>query len=330
MISSTSHKNRQTGSALLAVLWLSAALAAIAFSVATSVRAETERVGTGEEDVRAYYLAQGAIQRAILRMEWAKSAPQTVDGENPFYTTGQPRMNLDFPTGAVTVELVPEAAKLNINLAPPDKLVQLLVSLGADPDLAAGITAGILDWRSPFASDEGSEFDQYYMSLQPSFRARHASFEDIEELLSVQGMTPDLFYGTWIHGESPGLVPRGGMRDCVSIYGSLDNFDVNTVQPAVLAAVGAPGDAIQALVAQRAAAPFLRGEDLANFTQSAPELGSHLSMSPHSLYTLRATARLRRPDGSLSDMRRSVAALVKFMPSGYEKPIHVLRWYDRG
>ena len=40
-------------------------------------------------------------------------------------------------------------------------------------------------------------FDQYYLSLTPSFRARHASFEEIEELLVVKGMTPDLYYGTY-------------------------------------------------------------------------------------------------------------------------------------
>ena len=58
------------GSALLAVLWLTAALSAIAFSVANTVRAETERTSTAVDSVRAYYLATGAINRAILRIEW--------------------------------------------------------------------------------------------------------------------------------------------------------------------------------------------------------------------------------------------------------------------
>ena len=49
-----SHGDR--GSALLAVLWLSAALAAIAFSVSTTVRAETDRVSTAADGLRASYL----------------------------------------------------------------------------------------------------------------------------------------------------------------------------------------------------------------------------------------------------------------------------------
>jgi type II secretory pathway component PulK len=56
----------QTGGALLAVLWLSAVLSAIAFSVANTVRAEIERTSTLTESVRTYYLATGAIERLRL------------------------------------------------------------------------------------------------------------------------------------------------------------------------------------------------------------------------------------------------------------------------
>jgi len=42
------------GGALLAVLWLSAALAAIAFSLANTVRGETERASTAVDGLRSY------------------------------------------------------------------------------------------------------------------------------------------------------------------------------------------------------------------------------------------------------------------------------------
>ncbi len=42
----SSRARAEKGGALLAVLWLSAALAAIALSVATTVRGETDRVST--------------------------------------------------------------------------------------------------------------------------------------------------------------------------------------------------------------------------------------------------------------------------------------------
>src|SRR5580700_6916792 len=54
------------GSALLTVMWLSAALAAIGFSLAGTVRGETERTSTGLDGLRSYYLATGGIERASL------------------------------------------------------------------------------------------------------------------------------------------------------------------------------------------------------------------------------------------------------------------------
>ena len=42
----------------------------------------------------------------------------------------------------------------------------------------------------------------------------------------------------------------------------------------------------------------------------------------------RVIARPRLDNGQLSDLRRSVAATVKFLPTGYEAPYQILRWYD--
>jgi len=53
------------------------------------------------------------------------------------------------------------------------------------------------------------------------------------------------------------------------------------------------------------------------------------SRSTHSdALALIATARAKLPNGQLSDMSRTVSALVKYMPPGYPTPIHILRWYD--
>src|SRR5258708_5209931 len=60
----------QAGYALLMVLWFPAALSAIAFTVANTVRAETDRTSTSIDSVSAYYLATGAIDRALLYIQW--------------------------------------------------------------------------------------------------------------------------------------------------------------------------------------------------------------------------------------------------------------------
>jgi general secretion pathway protein K len=317
--------SNQRGSALLFVLWVSAALAAIAFSLSSTVLGETERTSTDVDGLRAYYLAVGGLERAEYERLWSLAAPQK-------YTIGRlsPHAEYTFPSGQVGVDIIPETAKLDINGTPPEELYRLLEALGVEPERASQITAAIVDWRTPSPS---SQFDQYYLSLTPSFRSRHASFEEIEELLSVRGVTPELFYGTYVPApegapaDGPRLIPRIGLIDCVSVFGSRTTVDANTAAGPVLAAIGLTPDAINVLLQRRRVAPLTQ-DQLSQFLPLAGSAGGRLRLGGNSIYTMRATGRLRLANGQLSDLRRTVGALVKYMPAGYDAPIHVLRWYD--
>ncbi len=78
----------------------------------------------------------------------------------------------------------------------------------------------------------------------------------------------------------------------------------------------------------RAAHPILDPQELSAIAQSLGPAGNRLRIGGQTMYTLRATARLRQPDGKLSDLRRTVGALVKFNIPG-TVGFQVLRWYDR-
>lgn len=315
----------QRGGALLAVLWLSAALAAVAFALATSVRGETERASTAADGVRAYFLATGAVERALLYMAWGPEY-RNPDGTSRYYTPGQSVLHLPFPSGVARVDIIPETAKLNINQIAPDELFRLLANLGAHPEAARQLTLAIVDWRQP--APAGSLFDQFYLSRVPSFLARHASFEETEELLLVHGMNPELFYGRVERGPDGRLIPVPGLRDCVSPYGSTSQVDVNTAELPVLLTVGLPPDVAMALVERRKVMPIRTPQEFQQLVGSIP--GSHrLRLGGNTIYTLRSTAALRLPNGPLSDLRRTVAAQVKFQMMGVTPPYVVLRWYDQ-
>src|ERR1039458_2269219 len=263
---SGSHYPRQPkaaqGTALLAVLWLSAALATIAISLADTVRGEAERSATAVDGLRSQDLAIGGLRRAILYMDWGRTHP-----DNPRFKPPVPFFAFDFPEGQTVVDIIPETAKFNINSAPQEDLFSLLVNLGVDPARAQDIAAAIVDWRSP-PPELSSSFDDFYASLHPPYLAPHARFQEIEELLSVKGVTPDLFYGTWQptpEGAPQHLSLRTGLGECVSVFGATRQFDVNTAPPAVLAAVGVPPEGVAALVQQRRAQAFLAPADLAPF-----------------------------------------------------------------
>lgn len=312
----------QRGGALLAVLWLSAALAAIAFSVATTVRSETDRVASSASGLRAWYLATGSVERGIQWMMWGSDF-RNPDGTARFWEPNMPRMYMHYSSGDAIVELIPESSKLNINTASADDLLRVVSVVTGDVGRAQEITQAILDWRAGSASP--TLFDEYYATIAPTFRARHASFEEIEELLLVKGMTPELFYGNYIPDSTGRLYASGGLRDCLSVWGGAGPFDINTVSPALMQAVGVSSEGVAAIVARRNLKP-LRIGDMADLGFPTPRL----SVGGNVMWTLRATARLRGPDGRPTEYVRSAAATVKLLdPRRYSlAPVHILRWYD--
>ena len=53
-----------------------------------------------------------------------------------------------------------------------------------------------MNWRSPAsaASADGAS-DSYYLSLPQPYNCKNSPFETVEELLLVEGVTPQLLYG---------------------------------------------------------------------------------------------------------------------------------------
>jgi general secretion pathway protein K len=321
------RRNPQHGGALLAVLWLSAGLAAVALSISSSVRSETDRVSSSADGLRASYLASGAVERAILWLQWGNSGAYSAnaDGSPRFWQRAVSRLTMAFPSGDAVVEVIPEAAKLGINSASADDLYRVVFTVSGDPERSRLITEGILDWRAPTPGP--SAFDQYYFTLGPTFRARHASFQEIEELLLVRGMSPELFYGNYTTGADGRLYARGGLRDCLSVWGSNGPFDVNTSSPALMEAMGMPAGMVASVVARRQTRPFANVGEVTEFGALPPRV----SMNPGtSIYTLRATARLRLSSGAYSDVVRIAAATIRLAgPRPIPRPpAKVLRWYD--
>src|ERR1700761_7730067 len=129
MLTSRSKRRHARGSALLTVLWLTAALSAIGLALANNVRGETERAATALDDTRAYFIARGAVERAALHIQWGRFY-RTPDNQPIYFRYGSPSIDLDFPSASARVDVIPEASKLPLNFAPPQELFALLAALG--------------------------------------------------------------------------------------------------------------------------------------------------------------------------------------------------------
>src|SRR3569623_558309 len=163
--------NSKRGSALLTVLWLTAALSAIGMAVASNVRGETERTSTALDDTKSYFVARGAIERAALNMLWQS-----------------------FLDAQAEVEVVPATSKLNVNGILPEDLLRLLTALQVPIGDATEITSAVLDWRTAADPLHPSPFDGFYLAQSPSFLPRHSSYQEDDELLLTKGMTPEIYY----------------------------------------------------------------------------------------------------------------------------------------
>ena len=300
----------------MAVLWMSAALAAIALSLSSTVRSETDRATTNSEGLRAWYLATGSVERGIQWMMWGEGY-RNQDGSPKFWEPNRSRMPMTYPSGDAVVEMIPESSKLNVNTASFDDLQRLITILTADPGRGGAIAEAIVAWRSSGG--------QPSFGPAPTFQARHASLQEIEELLAVPGVTPELFYGSFTADAAARSYPRDGLKDCLSVWGSQGPFDANTASPGLLEAFGMQRAVVEALLAKRKEAPFVQRDFAA---LGLP--GGKFSLGGNTVWTLRATARLRHPDGRPSDVVRSAAAVVKLLDRRqyFMNPVHVLRYYE--
>ena len=309
-------KTSERGAALISVLWLTAVLVAIAFSVSTTVRGEIERATTLSEGIRCQFLARAAVERFFLDYQ---RLGKRVFFDGPVY-------RYSFPEGEAVVELVPEASKLNVNTLGVDDLALLLGALSAPPEQAMTIAGAIVDWRTTPMPGQLSPFDAAYVARGQTFIPRHASFQDVEELLVVHGVTRELYFGSLQRNAAGELVPRGGLKDCLSVYGSNFAIDAQTANPAVLLALGIPPEGVGRVMELRRLSPHFGAEPWSLVRESLGPAAGKLGLGGRSMYTLKATARLRY-DKALSDTRRSVAALIKFDPKPMV-PYHLLRWED--
>jgi type II secretory pathway component PulK len=283
------------------VLWLSLALTAIAFALSRTVRTEFDRTALNVESTRAYFLAQAGIEAAAMRI----AAPGRFS--SPF-RPGLRFLRFAFPGGQVEVEVVGEDGKLSVGSASPEALARLFVACRIDPAQSAALAAQIVEMRTA-TNSPGS----------PSFRAAGTSYLQLEELLRVPGITPDVLYGAY-RDESGRLVRVGGLRPHLTFEAG-GAVNVNYASREILMAAGLPVPMIDTIEQIRRERPLQGGDPGVG---GAREAGAviHLGLgSRATAYTLQATARLANGRAT-----RSVAAVIKFGASR-RFTWDIVRWY---
>lgn len=310
------RRSSRSGSSLLAVLWFSTALSAIAFTLSMTVRTEMDRAALNMDDVRAYFLAHGAIEATMMQL--ADQAPHDeLDGRAKF-RPGQRFFRQAFPTGEAEVEIIGESGKLDLNRASVQALTGVLSASGLDPAVSTALAFNIVDSRSGRLGPRG------IAAPLSSFSPRRASFKQLEDLLMVPGINRQVLYGTFRRDQNGQLVRVGGLYHQVTLWGS-GMVDVNYASPELLKAAGLSDLLIETIVTTRNQGPIGAEEALfGGVSAQHADIQLGRSSTPRA-YTLWATAWVGR-----GRAKRVLGALVKMGPAGGPFRVHTSRWYDNG
>lgn len=127
------------GIALVAVLWMVAALTILVSGVLYSVRVDT-RVAAGHyESARAAALLDGALRLAAAELAATPNVP--VRPLQLIYKVGE---------AEIAVDVAVASGFINLNTAPETLLTDLFTHAAAlPPDQAAALAQSVIDWRDP-------------------------------------------------------------------------------------------------------------------------------------------------------------------------------------
>ena len=199
-------------------------LTAIVFSFAFLIRTETFSTISFMERMEQRRCAEAGIERAIAEILYRRKNLQTEDA-------GIWKTDLTPYSGLVgdrryTVRIIDESGKLDINAAPEMLLRNLFLELGVKDGDVDIIVDSIMDWKD---ADElhrlhGAESD-YYLSLPNPYRSKNASFDALDELLLVRGITPEVLYGT---------TDKKGAIDFLTVHSKNSRVNLNAAPKEVL------------------------------------------------------------------------------------------------
>ena len=147
------------------------------------------------------------------------------------------RTELPLGKGLINYTIHDENGKININTASRDILNKALAAnglpLGSERDTIAD---SILDWidKNELPRANGAE-SEYYQDLSPPYSSKNGPLDSLEELLKVQGITPELLYGSeeYQANEPSDNDNAPGLARIFTVQG-IAQFNPNTAERAVL------------------------------------------------------------------------------------------------
>jgi general secretion pathway protein K len=280
------------GFVIVAVLWLLAALAALAMIFSVYLSNSARALAVNDTALQAEALVSASVELTAYQLLL------TAKDARPAQGSFQTRLN-----GAdLAVSFVSEAARVDLNAAPKELIANLLSVLGAAEDDAKEDADRIIAWRTKSTPETAGNEDAQYRAAGKPYSPRQGPFAHVNELGLVLGLPP-------------ALVERA--LPFVTVFSGASGVDVLTAPPEVIAAL--PG--MTPLTLKQ----FLM--DRATLPNDAAAIGAALGEAKASAKAQKSQAyriliRIRFPND------RATASEVVIGLRSKEEPYTVLSWRD--
>jgi general secretion pathway protein K len=291
--------------AVLIVMVAITVMSILAGALAVFMKVESQLAQNSNDSEKLLWIGRAGAERACWLLAQEPPGPTSLrqiwaggPGDGP--ETNGPLAGIslnDFPVGdgSVSIEMVEQESKFNINTADAQLLQQVLTTMGVDAGRISEVADSIQDWidQDDATRAAGAESD-FYQGLTPPYYAKNAPIDDIQELQFIKGVTPLMFRGgsdadpdsPFQHhklgfGRAPGQAEDYpfGLRDVFTPY-SNGKVNINTADSNVLASIpGMDANAAEGVLTFRASDGGAAGNGVVqNFNQLMPFLPGPLAL----------------------------------------------------
>ncbi len=243
-------RRNERGSMLVMALWALTLLVLFSLSLGFGVRQKAALLSRLSALDAVYPIAYSGVEEAKSLVK--SDADFDVDAMSDAWASGSKRRELGKGVFSLQTDgslpVVDEERKVNLNTTSAEIAARLFERVaGLSKEDADELVYNLLDWMdsdSAFGHPQYGAEASYYENLQKPYTAKNASYEVLDELLLVKGMTPEIF---------------SKVRPYVTVYGT-GRVNMNTASREVLAALGFSAAGVDVIAKYRA------GKDAADGT----------------------------------------------------------------
>jgi len=283
----------ERGFVIVAVLWILAALAALATIFSVYLSNSAQALAVNDTGLKAEALVSASVELTTYQLLLA--------GDKARPALGSFHFRLD--NADVAVGFISEAARVDLNFASREMLANLFAGLGADQQAAREYADRIVGWRTRPKAGTANEEEALYGAAGVGYSPRQSLFTHVNELSLVLGFPP-------------ALVDRA--LPFVTVFNGSSNVDVLIAPPEVIAALpGITPSALKEFLSQR---PALSRDDQAAIAIALGSAQASAMIPKSTSFRVLTTARF--------DNRRQASSEVVIALGEDKEPYRVLSWQD--